>query len=93
MDPLMPTRKAKLLKTQKGKCNWCKLTFRHGDLLEEDHIIPKSKGGNNYYKNLQLLHKHCHDVKTSIDGSLDKPFKPNKLPSNWRWENDMLVVC
>ncbi|MDJ0531407.1 MAG: hypothetical protein QNJ70_02745 [Xenococcaceae cyanobacterium MO_207.B15] len=36
---------------------------------------------------------YCHDEKTIIDGSLDKPFKPAKLPFNWRWENDMLVVC
>ena len=74
-NPLMPMRKAKLLKTQKGKCNWCELTFRYGDILEEDHIIPKSKGGNNYYKNLQLLHRHCHDEKTATDGSYESSFK------------------
>ncbi len=55
--------------------------------------IPKSKGGKDEYKNWQLLHRHCHDEKTNIDGSLDKSFKPTKLPTNWRWENDMLVVC
>ncbi|WP_254921425.1 HNH endonuclease [Nodularia sp. NIES-3585] len=37
--------------------------------MEVDHIIPKSKGGKNDYKNLQLLHRHCHDVKTAISGS------------------------
>ena len=91
-NPLMPMRKAILLKAQKGKCSWCKLTFRHDDILEEDHIIPKSKGGNNYYKNLQLLHRHCHDKKTCIDGSLDKTSKQIKLPPTWRWENDMLLA-
>lgn len=90
-NPLMPLHKAKLLKAQKGKCNWCKLTFRHGDILEEDHIIPKTKGGSNQYKNIQLLHRHCHDKKTNIDGSLDKPFKAVKLPP-YIWENDMLVT-
>ncbi len=91
--PEMPKRTASLLKKQKGKCNWCKLYLKDGDVIEQDHIIPKSKGGKDEYKNWQLLHRHCHDEKTSIDGSLDKPFKPTKLPSNWRWENDMLVVC
>jgi len=91
--PEMPTRTAFLLKKQKGKCNWCELYLRDGDVIELDHIIPKSKGGKDEYKNWQLLHRHCHDKKTNIDGSLDKPFKPIKLPSNWRWENDMLVTC
>ena len=91
--PEMPKRTALLLKEQKGKCNLCGLYFKDGDVIELDHIIPKSKGGKDEYKNWQLLHRHCHDEKTSIDGSLDKPFKPTKLPSNWRWENDMLVVC
>jgi len=68
-NPLMPKRKAKLLKSQKRKCNWCGLTFRHGDVLEQDHIIPTSKGGKDDYQNLQLLHRHCHDEKTTIDGS------------------------
>ena len=67
--PLMPTRKANLLKAQKGICNWCGLTFRQDDVLEVDHITPKAKGGKDYYKNLQLLHRHCHDKKTDIDGS------------------------
>ena len=36
--------------------------------MEIDHIIPISKGGNNSYSNLQLLHRHCHDLKTVMDG-------------------------
>jgi RNA-directed DNA polymerase len=57
---------ARLLKKQKGKCNWCNLTFQDGDLIETDHIIPRAIGGN-HKDNLQLLHKHCHDVKTKED--------------------------
>jgi len=68
--PEMPTDKAYLLKAQKGKCGHCGLTFKDGDLLETDHIIPKSRGGNNSLKNKQLLHRHCHDIKTASDGSL-----------------------
>ncbi|WP_342597263.1 group II intron reverse transcriptase/maturase [Cyanobacterium aponinum UTEX 3222] len=69
--PEIPTSKAKLLKLQKGKCKYCGLNFKDGDMLEIDHIIPKSKGGKDIYKNLQLLHKHCHNDKTSKDGSLN----------------------
>ncbi len=56
-----------LLKRQKNKCAFCGLTFRPTDLMEVDHIKPRSKGGNNTYKNKQLLHRHCHDVKTAKD--------------------------
>jgi RNA-directed DNA polymerase len=67
--PLMPKREAKLLKKQKGKCAHCGLYFREEDVLEVDHVVPKSKGGKDTY-NLQLLHRHCHDTKTASDGSL-----------------------
>jgi RNA-directed DNA polymerase len=68
--PLMPTKEAKLLKRQKGKCAHCGLYFREEDVLEVDHVVPKSKGGKDTHKNLQLLHRHCHDMKTASDGSL-----------------------
>ncbi|NEP91418.1 MAG: group II intron reverse transcriptase/maturase [Okeania sp. SIO2C2] len=56
-----------LLKQQKNKCAACGLTFRPTDLIEVDHIVPKSEGGDNTYKNKQLLHRHCHDDKTAKD--------------------------
>ncbi len=47
--------------------------FREGDTLNIDHIIPRSQGGKDEYNNLQLLHKHCHDIKTAHDrGMYDK---------------------
>jgi RNA-directed DNA polymerase len=66
--------------------------------MEVDHIIPKSKGGLDEYKNWQLLHRHCHDAKTARDGSSGRksgcdsakpkpPFEPN-----WFWSEDMLVM-
>ena len=65
--PEATKRVATLLKTQKGKCTHCGLYFREEDVLEIDHIIPKSLGGKDEYKNLQILHRHCHDVKTATD--------------------------
>ncbi|MDC0837128.1 MAG: HNH endonuclease signature motif containing protein [Limnospira sp. PMC 1291.21] len=47
-----PNRVAKLLNTQKGKCNWCGQYFTPSDLVEVDHIIPRSQGGKDEYKNL-----------------------------------------
>jgi len=65
--PEISTRVATLLKRQKGKCAHCGLFFKDGDLIETDHKIPKSQGGRDSYDNWQLLHKHCHDVKTAND--------------------------
>ena len=70
--PLVPTRVAKLLKEQKGKCAHCGLYFREDDLIEVDHIIPKSEGGKDRYGNLQALHRHCHDSKTAQDNQDSK---------------------
>jgi RNA-directed DNA polymerase len=67
--PELPAKQAKLLKRQRGKCAWCELYFTSEDVLEVDHIIPKALGGGNELNNLQLLHGHCHDQKTGVDGS------------------------
>jgi len=69
--PETPTKVAILLKKQKGKCPYCGLFFKTDDLLEIDHIIPKYLGGKDEYKNWQLLHRHCHDKKTSEDGNIN----------------------
>jgi len=91
--PGTPSSTAKMLKTQKGKCNYCGLYFKEEDLIEKDHIVPTSKGGKDTYNNLQLLHRHCHDKKSKTDGSYDKLFIPVKLPDEWRWnEYDMLIT-
>ena len=70
--PEVSTRVATLLKTQKGKCTHCGLYFREKDVLEVDHIIPRTLGGKGDYNNLQILHRHCHDRKTAEDGSVGK---------------------
>ena len=93
-NPEMPTRVAILLKKQKGICTWCNLHFREEDVMEIDHIIPKSKGGKDKHDNWQLLHRHCHDTKTANDGSFGnksgcnsaEPKPPRKLEmveGNW----------
>ena len=54
--------KERLYKQQEGKCNGCRETFKIYN-FEVDHIIPKSKGGGDYYENYQLLCGNCNKVK------------------------------
>jgi RNA-directed DNA polymerase len=61
--PLIEGKLARLLKDQKGKCRFCGLLFKDGDIWEIDHIIPKSLGGTNTLDNCQVLHRHCHDQR------------------------------
>jgi RNA-directed DNA polymerase len=67
--PGTPPKMAYLIKRQQGKCAQCGLYVKDGDQLEIDHRIPKTLGGTDLYVNLQLLHRHCHDQKTALDGS------------------------
>ena len=75
----VPKRVATLLKKQKGKCTFCGQYFTPEDIAEIDHIIPTTLSGKDEYKNLQLLHRHCHDIKTATDGSYNLKGKPDAL--------------
>jgi 5-methylcytosine-specific restriction endonuclease McrA len=67
--PEISARVKKLLTRQNGKCKFCKLKFKDGDIWEVDHVLPTISGGKNVYSNLQLLHRHCHHAKSAKDGS------------------------
>lgn len=71
-NPELSSRLALLLKKQKGKYSHCEFIFINEDVMEVDHIVPRAIGGKDEYKNLQLLHRHCHDVKTKTDLELIK---------------------
>jgi RNA-directed DNA polymerase len=68
--PELPLRVTNLLRRQNGKCKLCGLRFKYGDLWEVDHVIRTSSGGKDEYSNWQLLHRHCHDLKTATDGDV-----------------------
>ncbi len=88
--PEMPKRKALLLKRQKGKCAHCKLTFREQDVLEIDHIIPTAAGGKDEYKNMQLMHLHCHDEKSRLDlDTINRYKKDNVMKEIHKWFNKL----
>ncbi|GHT25654.1 hypothetical protein FACS18942_01250 [Planctomycetales bacterium] len=56
------TVKQRLYEKQQGKCCGCGLDFDIHN-LEIDHIIPKAKGGGDYYENYQLLCDSCNRIK------------------------------
>jgi len=56
------TVKERLYKEQEGLCNACGTPFNILNLTI-DHIIPKSKGGGDYYENYQLLCGNCNSIK------------------------------
>ena len=100
--PEMKNSMARLLKKQKGKCNFVYLTFKPEDIIERDHIIPRQAGGNKLKDNLQLLHKHCHDEKSKQDLKTIKRYKFHKgwskvhqrfqvqfEKSKWIWNDDL----
>jgi site-specific DNA-methyltransferase (adenine-specific) len=62
ITPKSPSVKERLYKQQNGKCNACGQNFELRN-LEIDHIVPKAKGGGDYYENYQLLCGSCNRIK------------------------------
>ena len=54
--------KDRLFEKQEGLCNGCAKSFDSVN-FEIDHIIPKSKGGGDYYENFQLLCGNCNRAR------------------------------
>ena len=67
--PLTTGRVAILLKRQQGRCAWCGSLFLNRTDIEVDHVRPRIFNGTTDLTNLQLLHGHCHDQKSALDGS------------------------
>jgi RNA-directed DNA polymerase len=61
--PMLKSEKGILLKRCKGKCKYCELHFRDGDILEVDHHMPLYLGGKDTLDNKVILHRHCHDQR------------------------------
>ncbi len=78
--------KDRLYQEQAGLCNGCYVEM--GKLnLEIDHIIPRSKGGGDYYENYQLLCGHCNRTKGNrtmeyLNAKLNK-VKENRVNINY----------
>jgi len=76
-----PTKsvKERLYQEQNGLCNGCRIQFEMRN-MEIDHIIPKSKGGGDYYENYQLLCGACNKEKG------DRTMEYLRMKSNKRAE-------
>lgn len=71
--------KEKLGKQYGKVCNACGMS--HYENLEIDHVVPKSKGGQDTYSNYQLLCGNCNRTKGDrpMDYLMDKITKREKL--------------
>jgi DNA modification methylase len=54
--------KHRLFAQQDGHCNACAIELPIHQ-FEIDHVVPKSKGGGDYYENYQLLCGSCNRIK------------------------------
>ena len=61
-EPKSKSVKERLYEKQNGLCNGCRNEYLLKD-FEIDHIIPKAKGGGDYYENYQLLCGNCNRRK------------------------------
>ena len=61
-SPTDKSVKAQLFNQQTGRCKACDVAMRIVD-FEVDHIIPKAKGGGDYFENYQLLCGNCNRIK------------------------------
>jgi DNA modification methylase len=71
--------KKRLFKQQEGHCNGCNTVFEIHH-FEIDHIVPKSKGGGDYFENYQLLCSSCNRTK----GARPMEYLNNKIKMRQR---------
>jgi hypothetical protein len=69
-----------LMRRSKGRCEWCKSDEECGI----DHIIPRSRGGTNNRKNLQVLCRRCGCWKGSdLPQRVISRIRRMKVRCNW----------
>ena len=75
-----------VFKRDSYRCQYCGI-YCKPDVVSIDHIIPRSKGGKNKWRNLVTACKPCNNVKG--DKTLDEcEMELNRLPFTPVWPND-----
>ncbi len=62
-----------ILKRDDDLCQQCLKTGRLTRASHVDHIVPKARGGDDTFDNLQSLCPSCHQRKTGADQRLPQP--------------------
>ena len=60
-----PAQKKRKLEMQAGCCALCDKPIYEHQSYEGDHILPWSKGGKTTMENLNVVHRDCHQAKSS----------------------------
>jgi RNA-directed DNA polymerase len=56
----------KLARKQEYKCPVCGESLFNDEPIQKHHKIPRTKGGNDSYANLELVHYYCHQQIHSV---------------------------
>jgi RNA-directed DNA polymerase len=92
--PLTGSLVGGLLQRQQGRCSWCRRYFMEGAGWEVDRLLPRCLGGSDRSSNNQLLHRHCHQQKTAVDGSQSSGVRDNDHVAEKRNEgSDPLLLA
>jgi 5-methylcytosine-specific restriction endonuclease McrA len=51
------------------RCNYCERKFNDINYKTKEHIVPLSKGGNNYFENLVWICNECNNFRSNKDFS------------------------
>ena len=57
------------------RCSYCERLFDENNYKTKEHIVPISKGGNNYYENLVWVCNECNNFR----GNKDLPYFYNQI--------------
>jgi diadenosine tetraphosphate (Ap4A) HIT family hydrolase/5-methylcytosine-specific restriction endonuclease McrA len=86
-DPIPGSLRFEVLKRAGGRCELCGTSHEEVP-LDVDHIIPRAKGGNNDWSNLQVLCRTCNAQKRDRD---DTDFR--SLNASYALRDTSCVFC